>query len=193
MLRLPDGIAFLVCYWDAAENTRSESRPLVAVARLPRAENRGPVPSGPGHRASRGLPHPGFRAQKSAQRNRLDREVDPRVPVASTTAIKGSEDSSFERRTALRPLPEPPTGPSTFHFPRFAFLAPVQRSLPIREPSRRSLTVSVETAGLVFDLAGPSGQDEMYVLPAAPDSGLSTSLRRRGGDFAGLSTCYQHG
>jgi hypothetical protein len=84
-------------------------------------------------------------------------------------------------RTADRAPATAGTAHQTLYISTSADCAPrsVQRSLPIPGLSRRSFTVSVETAGLVFDLAGPSGQDEIYGPGPLADSGLSTTFARR--------------
>jgi hypothetical protein len=68
-----------------------------------------------------------------------------RVPAASITVNKRSEDFSLERRTALRPLPELP---QTLYIPTSAVAICDPGQEPLRVPglSRRSITVSVETA-----------------------------------------------
>jgi hypothetical protein len=45
--------------------------------------------------AATGCDRPGIRTQRSAQRNRSIVSASPRVPAASTTTGKGSEDSSL--------------------------------------------------------------------------------------------------
>jgi hypothetical protein len=59
------------------------------------------------------------------------------VLAALTTVSKESENFSLERRTALRPLPEPPTKPSTFRLPRILMCPSEVSDATARDRRRR--------------------------------------------------------
>ena len=132
------------------------------------------------------------RTHENARRNQFDQTAVSRVPAASTSANKGSENSSLKRRTALRPLPGLPPSPlhSDFRGSRsaFQFRNPCgSLDLPVDR-----YTVSVETAESVMISLAPPGKRTIG-SGRRHRKGLIHVFRKPWPPFGELSTRCQHG